>query len=92
MTAENAQAPKLDDGAAMDRAVRDGFAAHRTDVLVAATIVVATFLVTMAAASQVDPTAFARRNFDIYLQGDLPRTYIEMVNAGAGDVIPMIFA
>lgn len=26
MTAENPQAPKLDDGAAMDRAVRDGFA------------------------------------------------------------------
>jgi hypothetical protein len=75
------------------RSAREAFRLHRTDIIVAAAIAVATSLLTLSAASQIDPAAFARRNFDIYLQGDLPRTYIEMItrfsNGGRSGVHPL---
>jgi len=73
--------------------VREVFAAHRKDLVVTAAIFVVTFLLILASASRIDATAFTRRNFDIYLQGDLPRTYVEMVtrfsNGGRTAVHPL---
>jgi hypothetical protein len=37
------------------------------------------FTVTYRGAGRIDDAAFERRNFDVYLQGDLPRTYLQML-------------
>ena len=58
---------------------RDFVVRHRNDIIAAAAIAVASFLLTLSAASEIDAAAFVGRNFDVYLQGDMPRTYLEMV-------------
>lgn len=64
---------------ALVASARSAIYVHRNEIIAAVAVATVTFLLTLSAASQIDAAAFARRNFDVYLQGDLPRAYIEMI-------------
>jgi hypothetical protein len=61
------------------RGTREFIARHRNDIIAASVVGVATFLLAFSGALRIAPAAFENRNFDVYFQGDLPRTYQEMV-------------
>lgn len=54
-------------------------ARHRSDALWLLVLASLVFTMTFRGAGRIDDAAFERRNFDVYLQGDLPRTYVQML-------------
>lgn len=52
---------------------------HRLDVVALMAISAVSFLFANRGAARIHPSAFEAKNFDIYLQGDLPRTYTQML-------------
>ena len=50
-------------------------ARFRKDIAALAILGVGTLAVVFVGARRIDPAAFEPRNFDVYIQGDLPRTY-----------------
>ena len=56
------------------------FVGRWPDAIAGTLIAVATFATSYAGARAIDPAAFESREFDVYLQGDLPRTYEQFVS------------
>lgn len=67
-------------GQAIAAGIRAWMLRHRSDIVAVTAIAFSTSLLVHYGASRIDATAFERRNFDVYLQGDLPRTYQQMVS------------
>jgi len=72
--------------APMAAGIRTFIRQHWSDIVAVAAIAFSTILLAHYGASRIDAAAFEPRNFDIYLQADLPRTYQQMVSRFASGV------